>query len=584
MSNIIDKIQVSGVTYDIQGSGGGGITVDPTLDSGSTNPVANSAITTALDAKVNVADNAVSTKTIMYTYDAGDTAWKYPYNQGLRINQFFVKYTQSFESSNVPAWNSPMYITNGSTTSQINLRVNASNYQITSVASTSGDFTYALEGGQVNVTLPSGYYISSFAQKYSFQILYPKYVINGGQSAQALQNTENVLNDIYSEMPKRFITGGSISCSSTNINSYLYDNNNNSNNSSIQLGTSIKGDSNTLDVYFDGQTIHQKILNTGSSNYCDVPNNVNFDYVSNLDEVTLFFNSAYTGSNTNYTIKVNVINSSYNEYTDYLYYDVANHTLDASSANYVTATTVGDDYTYLIKPKQEYSNYRIVRIRENNRCNIAGIDNQWKEGYIITGVTTPSYSYQAQEIIDDLYSKVGSGITSGEVQTMIDESISGKADTNNTVQSVGLSTLADGKSITAVIPSGTTYTSTIFKVGNGLTWQPYNSTIVVDTSKIAQKTDIPTVSSAITSGDTNAVAGGAVYDKFDEVEQVTAAALNVLNESLSGKASQSDLVTVSASTAANTTALGGLSLVKLTQTQYDNLQTKDPSTLYVIVD
>ena len=44
-----------------------------------------------------------------------------------------------------------------------------------------------------------------------------------------------------------------------------------------------------------------------------------------------------------------------------------------------------------------------------------------------------------------------------------------------------------------------------------------------------------TVSSAITSGDTNAVAGGAVYDKFDEVEQVTAQALNVLNESLSGK-------------------------------------------------
>ena len=35
-------------------------------------------------------------------------------------------------------------------------------------------------------------------------------------------------------------------------------------------------------------------------------------------------------------------------------------------------------------------------------------------------------------------------------------------------------------------------------------------------------------------------------------------------------------------TAANTTALGGLSLVKLTQTQYDNLSTKDSNTLYVI--
>jgi len=32
------------------------------------------------------------------------------------------------------------------------------------------------------------------------------------------------------------------------------------------------------------------------------------------------------------------------------------------------------------------------------------------------------------------------------------------------------------------------------------------------------------------------------------------------------------------------TALGGLSLVKLTQSEYDDLVTKDNSTLYVIVD
>ena len=41
--------------------------------------------------------------------------------------------------------------------------------------------------------------------------------------------------------------------------------------------------------------------------------------------------------------------------------------------------------------------------------------------------------------------------------------------------------------------------------------------------------------------------------------------------------------TVSA-TAANTTALGGLKLVKLTQSEYDSLATKDNSTLYVIVN
>lgn len=70
-------------------------------------------------------------------------------------------------------------------------------------------------------------------------------------------------------------------------------------------------------------------------------------------------------------------------------------------------------------------------------------------------------------------------------------------------------------------------------------------------------------SSAITSGDTNAVAGGAVYSKFDEVETVTAAALNDLNDKF-----------------------GGLKLQKVTQAEYDALVsggTVDNNTLYVVV-
>jgi len=67
-------------------------------------------------------------------------------------------------------------------------------------------------------------------------------------------------------------------------------------------------------------------------------------------------------------------------------------------------------------------------------------------------------------------------------------------------------------------------------------------------------------SSSITSGDTNAVQGGAVYDKFDEVESVTAAALNLLN-----------------------TNMGGLKFVKLSQQEYDNLAVKDSSTMYIII-
>lgn len=67
------------------------------------------------------------------------------------------------------------------------------------------------------------------------------------------------------------------------------------------------------------------------------------------------------------------------------------------------------------------------------------------------------------------------------------------------------------------------------------------------------------VSSAITSGDTNAVAGGAVYDKFDEVEQVTARALVDLNDKFDG-----------------------LRLKRITQEAYDILPVKDDNTLYII--
>ena len=115
-----------------------------------------------------------------------------------------------------------------------------------------------------------------------------------------------------------------------------------------------------------------------------------------------------------------------------------------------------------------------------------------------------------------------------------------------------------------------------------------------------------TVDTALDSGSTNPVENRVIYNKIDEVEQVTAAALNVLNDrvsedeevtaaalnnlndgvtTISGQvsANTSNISTVSAATASNTTALGGLSLVKLTQAQYDALSPNyDSNTLYVI--
>ena len=49
--------------------GGGSITIDPSLDSGSTNAVANSAITTAINAKENHLTNYIKTWNLKYNYD-----------------------------------------------------------------------------------------------------------------------------------------------------------------------------------------------------------------------------------------------------------------------------------------------------------------------------------------------------------------------------------------------------------------------------------------------------------------------------------------------------------------------------------
>lgn len=131
------------------------------------------------------------------------------------------------------------------------------------------------------------------------------------------------------------------------------------------------------------------------------------------------------------------------------------------------------------------------------------------------------------------------GTTPEEVQQMIDESISGLAESSAVTLEISEATSgkADSSSLATVATSGN-----------------YND--------LTNKPTIPTVSSAITSGDTNAVAGGAVYSKFDEVEQVTARALIDVNDKF-----------------------GGLKLEKLTQAEYDALSgSTDSNTLYVIVN
>ena len=91
-----------------------------------------------------------------------------------------------------------------------------------------------------------------------------------------------------------------------------------------------------------------------------------------------------------------------------------------------------------------------------------------------------------------------------------------------------------------------------------------------------------TVDTALDSGSTNPVENRVIYNKIDEVEQVTAAALNNINDRLS----EDEEVTAAGLNAVNS-ALGGLKLQQITQAAYDALVqagTTDPSTLYIITE
>ena len=80
---------------------------------------------------------------------------------------------------------------------------------------------------------------------------------------------------------------------------------------------------------------------------------------------------------------------------------------------------------------------------------------------------------------------------------------------------------------------------------------------------------------------TDATAGDltAIENRLSEDEEVTAAGLNALNDRLS----EDEEVTAAGLNAVND-KFDGLKLMKISQTDYENLQVKDQNTLYIIVN
>ena len=423
MSNIIDTIQVSGVTYTIAGSGGGGGTIDPSLDSGSTNAVANSAITEAVNSKVNIADNNASG----YTYES-KLKDNYDYGDAF-TGPICIKYNgYSGDEGSMFAGRMSIYLSQNSN-SYVYLNFDILNGTITGTSTSSALITITIQDGEATIIPASGYYFESLSVYNNFNA-YIKIIYSSGQSANVIEDTvypmfdnlksefgkainyvSNRLNDNGAiETSYKTIDGGEITTVAGNITS-----------------STINAEGSVLNVQFETPKVGQKILNAGNSSFCSL---FSKSYNNGYADLTITFNSGYTGgiaSNSRYNI------GFANSYSSPIYYSAfynpstSAFTYESNLTDYCTITdTISTDNKVKITSNE---GYRITYFY-NSDCSICGVDNQYPEDYIVTLVTTTSNILNGQNVIDDIYSTL-----SGKQDTL--SAGTGIDITNNVISATG---------------------------------------------------------------------------------------------------------------------------------------------------
>jgi hypothetical protein len=174
---------------------------------------------------------------------------------------------------------------------------------------------------------------------------------------------------------------------------------------SVTLGSpTINTDGDGLNAQFATPEASQKTLNLGQWNVCDIHGG--YTYNGSYDDMTITFNSGYTGSSTSEIMYIRFYNSGNSSTSQFIItYDITANTFsyNASMSNYCTVTdTLSTDYKFKITPN---SGYRIYDLTDKN-CGIAGVDAADKSGYPIVLITTTSYIQDGQTVIDDIYSKL----------------------------------------------------------------------------------------------------------------------------------------------------------------------------------
>jgi len=279
----------------------------------------------------------------------------------------------------------------------------------------------------------------------------------------------------------------------------------------VKLQDQLGGSSITVDTALDGSSTNP------------VENRVIYNKIDEVEQVT-----AAALNELNETLSGKADSNSV--YTKTEANDLLDEKLDVSAytptdlSNYYTKSETSGATQISTAISKLATNEALLNVYERLDGSISFLDSETYRKYDTSGATELSTAFAAKQ--DVLSAGTSIDITNDVI------SVTGKVDTSAVTTSVTSastdSEIPTAKAVYDAIPTG----------GGG--------SITVDT--------------ALDSGSTNPVENRVIYNKIDEVEQVTAAGINALNDNF-----------------------GGLKLVKLSEAEYNALATKDSSTLYVIV-
>ncbi len=384
MSNIIDSIKLSGVTYTLSAETSGG-------------------------------EGTVSALT-----EANPTLITSGYYTATTIDTIYIKVkdgsTTSYNITNALGCNT-------SDDKYLLIRVGTNGSGITSVDSSSA-YTSTISDGIAKIEFVSPLTLkraSGFFENFT-PYYFPQTPYTSGSTSEVVEGAVyDSLRDLSLEVldkdsivtVKQELQGNNLYLN-LQTDKHLYSFNTNLASPTINL----KG--KRLNTQFSSSTVSQSVLNLGTSNYCTVQ-----DSGKTLDDLTLTFNPSYIGGSTSTVFSVYLRPSGGGSSVTLSFtYDISNNSITWNTTGWDTYLSVVDtlstDYKLKIVANTRYK----INSLYNSNCSIGGVDALNKDYYIVTLVTTTSNVHDGQEVIDDLYANKQDKLSAGTGINITDNVIS----------------------------------------------------------------------------------------------------------------------------------------------------------------